>query len=688
MIRISKLIFMLLIFLTCFSNQARDGHCDSIEETFQKGKRLYDSSRLDEALTVWKPISNDSLFGPVIYLLAASSYISEKKYASAESAIKEFMRLHPSTPYKEIATSILIESQVEQGKTEAQKTIQAELSRASDSEKPPLIFRLVILEIKHGNHAAAENMLRKIMVDYPASVEGLHAYELVPELVKQKKISPIILTENEEQIRANKLFASGKFDLAAESYKRLLQIKPEDKVTKLKLARSLYKNRDNNEAIKVLNSFLSSKVMPEDEIEANYLLSLIYWRLDKDKEFESSCKKILDKGQTKLKKRVLANLAAHNFEKGKLSQAEVFYNQLLTETSSPILKADIKWKLAWIKYRKSQFKEAAGLFAECRKLSANGKLANPSKYWEARSFARAGSKAAAEALYRQLIPSGRNDYYAILAAKELKLNDVGSGSGSKKVDLSETKLTPQQMNLKEVKAALRLLDNDLPQLALANLKTLPKSVRDTPSIALLTATAAHNSKMYGMACDILYDRFGSVVDEPPDTSPRDFLNVAYPKVHFPHTIRQSAIYSIDPYLVWSIMRQESKYDSTAVSPAGAVGLMQVTPSTAQKLEKLKSKNYSGLISHLLEPKNNISIGVEILAQNLKTFNGNIVSAIASYNADPNKVRDWTKRNAKMDQDEFIENIPFLETRLYVKKVLANFYAYKKIHSRKDMAERW
>ncbi|MDD3473549.1 MAG: lytic transglycosylase domain-containing protein, partial [Syntrophaceae bacterium] len=201
-------------------------------------------------------------------------------------------------------------------------------------------------------------------------------------------------------------------------------------------------------------------------------------------------------------------------------------------------------------------------------------------------------------------------------------------------------------------------------------------------------TAAHNSKMYGMACDILYDRFGSVVDEPPDTSPRDFLNVAYPKVHFPHTIRQSAIYSIDPYLVWSIMRQESKYDSTAVSPAGAVGLMQVTPSTAQKLEKLKSKNYSGLISHLLEPKNNISIGVEILAQNLKTFNGNIVSAIASYNADPNKVRDWTKRNAKMDQDEFIENIPFLETRLYVKKVLANFYAYKKIHSRKDMAERW
>ncbi len=685
---LSILLFFQTVSLLCpFWGQA-DNH-QNPDRIFLEGKKAYDSGRLNEARSTWKAISKDELYGPVVYLLIASKYMDSKKYSLAESHLKEFLKAHPSTPYKSMALSIVIDCQLEQGKKEVGKLIQSQLNKADDYEKPVLTHKLANLELKSGNYDVAVRQLRKLVIDYPASVDGLRAWEQLSELTAQHKITGLKLTDTEEQTRGDKLFRAGKFDLAAESYKRLNAIKPDDKNIKFKLARSLYKNRDNQEAIKVLTKFLDSKVSAEEETEANYLLSLIYWRLDKEREFELSCKKTLDKGAPKFKRRVIANLAAHSFERGDLTRAENYYRKLLSQTNDSLVKADIEWKLAWIRYRSGQFKEAADLFAECRKLSTNGKLANPSKYWEARSLAQAGSNSVAENLLKEVAPARKNDYYSIEASRLLGIKNMeikkASASSNAPVD---TQLTQNQSNLKEVKFALALMEKDLPEFALANLKSLPQTTRKTPGIALLTATAAHNCGFYGMAHDILFSQFGAMVDNPPETAPPYFLSLAYPKPHYSYTLRQSALRGVDPFLVWSIIRQESRYDSSAISPAGAIGLMQVTPDTARKLNSYRPRNNSKLIADVLDPRLNISAGVEILANNLKTFGGNVVAAIAAYNADPKKVKDWIRRNGKMKQDEFIENIPFLETRLYVKRVLANMAVYKKIHGRTDMAERW
>jgi soluble lytic murein transglycosylase len=78
----------------------------------------------------------------------------------------------------------------------------------------------------------------------------------------------------------------------------------------------------------------------------------------------------------------------------------------------------------------------------------------------------------------------------------------------------------------------------------------------------------------------------------------------------------------------------------------------------------------------------------MLAKNLQSFNGKIVPSIAAYNADIAKVRQWVRRNNNLKQDEFIESIPYLETRTYVKKVLANYHAYTRLHRKKDLAGLW
>jgi soluble lytic murein transglycosylase len=157
-------------------------------------------------------------------------------------------------------------------------------------------------------------------------------------------------------------------------------------------------------------------------------------------------------------------------------------------------------------------------------------------------------------------------------------------------------------------------------------------------------------------------------------------------VHFSEAVRTAEKHRVDPHLVWAIIRQESRYDASVVSPAGAMGLMQVTPAAAG-LSK-KGKIPAAAIAEILEPKTNLAHGTRILAKNLEVFKGKIIPAVASYNADIRKVRDWIRQNGKMKQDEFIENMPYLETRIYVKKVLAGYSAYSLLHRKGDLAGLW
>ncbi len=163
--------------------------------------------------------------------------------------------------------------------------------------------------------------------------------------------------------------------------------------------------------------------------------------------------------------------------------------------------------------------------------------------------------------------------------------------------------------------------------------------------------------------------------------------MAFPRIHFTEANRIAAKHSVDPHLVWAVIRQESRYDPSAVSPAGALGLMQVTPEAAGYL-RTGGKLPARVIAEILEPKQNLAHGIRILAKNLAGFNGKLIPAVASYNADMRKVREWIRRNGKLKDDEFVENIPFLETGLYVKKVLAGYQAYSTLYRKKDLAGLW
>lgn len=156
----------------------------------------------------------------------------------------------------------------------------------------------------------------------------------------------------------------------------------------------------------------------------------------------------------------------------------------------------------------------------------------------------------------------------------------------------------------------------------------------------------------------------------------DLIHLRYPDAFKSIVLDQTTKLDLPRYWVYGVMRQESRYAHTAVSPAGALGLMQVMPATATQTAKKHRVPYSGK-ADLHEPETNITIGSHYLDDLLKRFDHPVL-ATAAYNAGPSRVNLWRERFPN-EMTIWIESIPFNETRNYVKSVLAYSQIYALTH---------
>ena len=139
---------------------------------------------------------------------------------------------------------------------------------------------------------------------------------------------------------------------------------------------------------------------------------------------------------------------------------------------------------------------------------------------------------------------------------------------------------------------------------------------------------------------------------------------------------------LDPYFVMALIRQESAFNPEARSPTDALGLMQVMPSLAKRIAKTKKLKFSKN-SELFDPELNVKIGTRELKERLADFKGSSILASASYNAGVDVVKSWLKTRYEKDPVEFIENIPYEETRSYVRLILRNEIFYQRFFAEKE-----
>lgn len=157
------------------------------------------------------------------------------------------------------------------------------------------------------------------------------------------------------------------------------------------------------------------------------------------------------------------------------------------------------------------------------------------------------------------------------------------------------------------------------------------------------------------------------------------VRIQYPRAYWRYVADLGRTTKVDPFLVLSVVRQETFYRSTLTSPAGAKGIMQVMPATALWVAEVEQDVRTDHAQNLENPRNSLLVGTHYLKRMIREADGNLVYALASYNAGPGNCRKWRRKFGDKDLADFVESIPFRETRNYVKKVLGYYAAYHSVY---------
>ncbi len=276
------------------------------------------------------------------------------------------------------------------------------------------------------------------------------------------------------------------------------------------------------------------------------------------------------------------------------------------------------------------------------------------QYWYARSFDKLNLKVKAKEIYQKL--SEERHYYGFLASYhgKVKMNmqhdlylDNDSLIEPFKEEIDEIN---QLYKDKKTKAASRLTYRLLKRLTPDERYQLAREYADWDwhEKALMLA----NIKEY-----------------------RNDLRLRFPLAHYDLVKKYSNKYDIDKHFIYAVIRQESTFRKAVKSHAGALGLMQVIPSTARKMAR-KHKIKLRHMKQMYVPKTNVHIGTAYLKHLAKQFNGHPMLMAAAYNAGPNQVRYWLRNHPKHQSDIWIETLPWHETRNYLKNIVSFYAVYQ------------
>ena len=166
---------------------------------------------------------------------------------------------------------------------------------------------------------------------------------------------------------------------------------------------------------------------------------------------------------------------------------------------------------------------------------------------------------------------------------------------------------------------------------------------------------------------------------PVNEVPMVYWQLVFPRPYWSQLKADAENNGLDPYLVAALIRQESEFNPGAVSRANAYGLMQLLPSVGKSLAK-KGGDKHFTTNELLDPTTNLRLGTIDLRQSIGRYSGQVEYALAAYNAGDTPVRNWIALNNYKDVPEWVESIPYTETREYVQGIMRNREMYRAIYS--------
>lgn len=332
----------------------------------------------------------------------------------------------------------------------------------------------------------------------------------------------------------------------------------------------------------------------------------------------------------------------------------------------------ILWVKAWILYKEKNYVEAEKAFANLAATTTDLSEKSKAQFYQARSLKFLDQPVQAGLIFETIIQNDFFGYYGLVSYRELGKKFPALKS------LKRTNALTYDLDLKFIPETEREIFINLVKYREFNLSEkaiglISKSKGDEINLGLYLAK---NNQIY-MA---LFRAFARL-----DNSEKIDVFLSYPELIFPqpyqeHVSEMASKTKLPSSLIYSIIKQESAFNEKARSAADAMGLMQVIPRLAQQLSKKFEIPYRNT-RDLYDPAINIQLGSFELMEQVKKQNGQLTYVAAAYNAGPGALANWLKNRNRNDILEFVEEIPYDETRTYVKLIARNKLFYERISNR-------
>jgi len=351
------------------------------------------------------------------------------------------------------------------------------------------------------------------------------------------------------------------------------------------------------------------------------------------------------------------------------------------------------WKVVWGHYLRRRPDAAEMLRAHVRMFPASEDTA-AALYFLGRLAESSKDTGAARSYYDEIAREYPNYYYTVLARDRLKqitaapspavnefLRGVAFPVRSHKLNFTPGVTAQARLERSRLLAQAGLDDWSEFELRFA------AQTEDQPQVmAMELATLAARRGSTEQAIGFIKRYVSSYLMLPLDSAPVDFWKLAFPLPYRAELERFSKQNGVDPFLVAALIRQESVFNPNAVSPANARGLTQILPSTGRELSRrLKLKSYS--TARLFQPAVSLQFGSYYFKMLADSVGGRFEAALAAYNAGLSRARAWSSWGEFREPAEFVETVPFSETRTYIQTVLRNADVYRRLYGESPSTSR-
>jgi soluble lytic murein transglycosylase len=631
-----------------------------------------------DALNRAKPHAGE--IGDYVAYYLASSYLQSGHTAEALATLSKFDDTFPESLLIRDAHVLYASALISDNRA---KEAVALLEKDREPIRADLELTLGRAYESSGDRVKAVAVLRHLYFGLPLSFEASVAQSELQKLSSTPGIAPTSF--GDEKSRADALVHAKRYEDAADAYRELLnRATPTDKPEiQLALAESLFHSGHERDAKKLLESAPISS--PEIAARRLYDIGEMQRAANDDDGFIRTVDQIRQAAPTSpWLEQALLYVGNIYLLRNDYDKAIDAYREIEQRFPGGARTPYAHWKAAWLSLRQGRNADAKKGFEQQIELYPDSSEVPAALYWRARLAEEDGEAPMAAAYYEKISERFRNFYYGPLARDRRGKLNVGDDpphfaildrvppiNGVQAI----TDDSPPEDDLRVEKA--RLLENGgLLDFAIRELKAAGEEDKGN-WVPAETARIYQDADRYDAAVETLKRAVPNYFALDLSSLPRSYWEALFPRPYWNDVKRFAAANGLDPYLVASLIRQESEFNPGAVSNKNALGLMQLLPRVGKgEAKQIKLRHFSA--PQLLTPTINIELGTRYFRSLVDEFGG-FEYALAAYNAGDDRVKAWQSAGKYRDVQEFVESIPFTETREYVQAIMRNANVYRQLY---------